>query len=844
VATPPLAPPLETPEPADDGARRSGEVVPNAATGRLAKARHHLLPILFLVAASAFVFKETLFFGYRFIGNSDRLNHYLSFILFHTHNLEQGHFAAWSEYVYDGLDTLSLPMSFVTPLFALPALLHTDDVVSVFGYVAVILLAITMVETYVVVYMLTHDRLASIVGACTYTGATYALLKLVQSDQTYLSVLTAPAFFYLITTTERRNWLRRFIALTVLVAIECNFAFMQEFSYNVIFFGVYSVYLLIRRNWYPIAVFASAMAAGIVLSIPRLWVQYAAGVLAQGRGRGEAVLQDRVDLRTLLRFFSRDIFGHSWRDQSNLSDQLNLHEGDLVHASVFGALLLVIIIGVCVWLFLSRRVGSRDPLGYYGLVFIPYILFVFAVMHVPEVYLLLARAYQNISFQHSRIGVSALLPIAILTGLFVAQNRGRLGRGTALLAALVSLVVILVSAIDFSSAPDLLQAKLGITLTKYVSCDNCLPHVQSGPLLGWDVLRFGALAALFVVLIVAGTLLGARGRSVMATVLAVAIVFQTVWGAADYVGGPQTRDYGFPYETNDFVTAQADQFLPPTPDELARMDALLDNSNYRSVTVCPDNLLHPDCNTQIGMIWGIRLMDGYASGVPERLTSLPKVDAGLHQIRFQNPKQLPWVTLSFLNVRQGIQMNRELYMNSGLQIPGGVNLVPNPSPYIYPRAYFASQTQAVDATADEATVKDELKSCTPVCDGLLHQRYPIDFVEGGDSGTYDASGEPSWAGGGDKLTFDFPASPRERFLVVNEMWDAGWQAFADGQQLSVKPVNVAMRGVVVPAGAAQVVMVYHSLLWWAWWYTAGVLAVLAIAVGLVWKLTTRRTSVG
>ena len=158
------------------------------------------------VAAAAFIFQQTLFFGYRLIGNSDRLNHYLSFILFHTHNLEQGHFAAWSDFIYDGFDTLALPMSFITPLYALPALLHNDDVVSIFGFIAFILLAITLFETYFVVYVFTHDRLASLAGACTYGCATYGLLKLVQSDQTYLSVLTAPAFFYLIHTASTRNW--------------------------------------------------------------------------------------------------------------------------------------------------------------------------------------------------------------------------------------------------------------------------------------------------------------------------------------------------------------------------------------------------------------------------------------------------------------------------------------------------------------------------------------------------------------------------------------------------------------------------------------------------------------
>jgi hypothetical protein len=168
-------------------------------------------------------------------------------------------------------------------------------------------------------------------------------------------------------------------------------------------------------------------------------------------------------------------------------------------------------------------------------------------------------------------------------------------------------------------------------------------------------------------------------------------------------------------------------------------------------------------------------------------------------------------------------------MNSSLSVPDGVQLIPNPSPYIYPRAYFGSTTRAVDAQGAEQAVKDELNSCSPNCDGLLHQRFPTDFVEGGVSGTYDASGDLSWSGGGDRLTFDFAASSQQRFLVVNEMWDAGWTANVDSLEVPVKPTNVAMRGVLVPPNITQVVLVYRSPVSLAWWYTPGV----AVLIGIV-----------
>ncbi len=68
----------------------SGVAASEVARARREALAYHLLPAAFLVGAAAFVFHLTLFFGYRLLGNSDRLNHYLSFILYHTHYLRAG----------------------------------------------------------------------------------------------------------------------------------------------------------------------------------------------------------------------------------------------------------------------------------------------------------------------------------------------------------------------------------------------------------------------------------------------------------------------------------------------------------------------------------------------------------------------------------------------------------------------------------------------------------------------------------------------------------------------------------------------------------------------------------
>ncbi len=362
-------------------------------------------------------------------------------------------------------------------------------------------------------------------------------------------------------------------------------------------------------------------------------------------------------------------------------------------------------------------------------------------MHVPAIYLLFDRLYLNVSFQHSRLSVSAMLPVAILTALFVAEARGHLSRRDTGIVVAVSAVLVGLSALSFSNLLDHLRAHTPIDAPLYLTCAACPARLNPTPILTWDLVRLVTLGIAFAIVVGAGFALGLRGRRIVTTVLAVTIVFQTIWGAEDYLEGPQTRNYNVPWENNDFVVARSDQFVSPTPAQMDQLHQLLDNDNYRSVILCPGNTFtYPDCNTAMGMTWSIRLMDGYANGVPRRLAVLPSLPVTLHDLRFGPPSDLHWRTLGFLNVRQAIGMTRELFMNSNLQIPNGIRLVANPSPYIYPRAYFASQTRSVGPGVAQNEVARELDDCSPECDGLLHRRFPIDFVEGGVSGSFDDSG--------------------------------------------------------------------------------------------------------
>src|SRR5690242_18928713 len=84
-------------------------------------------PFLVILVTALFAFRYPLFYGYRWIGNSDRWDQYLLFAKFHADSLSHGTFRAWSDNLTCGFDILAQPFSFFTPWFVLPALLRTSD---------------------------------------------------------------------------------------------------------------------------------------------------------------------------------------------------------------------------------------------------------------------------------------------------------------------------------------------------------------------------------------------------------------------------------------------------------------------------------------------------------------------------------------------------------------------------------------------------------------------------------------------------------------------------------------------------------------------------------------------
>jgi hypothetical protein len=260
------------------------------------------------------------------------------------------------------------------------------------------------------------------------------------------------------------------------------------------------------------------------------------------------------------------------------------------------------------------------------------------------------------------------------------------------------------------------------------------------------------------------------------------------------------------------------------------------------------------------MMWRIRLVDGYLSGISRRYLALPwpEADVEIRAIRFSHDPgdagpdrthPVSWRLLSLLNVRNAIVVTPAFFMNRHFD-PEDATIIDNPSPFIYPRAYFAREARSVTAAEATAVMRREFSPCRPGpgCLTVLSAKLPLDYVEGPvGSEALDSDGAIELTADGDRWDVAFPASSRPRLLVINEAYDRRWTAEADGRALAIYPTNVMMRGVLVPAGVSRVVLRYRSVVGDTVRYLAialPLLAAAAAAVGIRRRRAARRQGAG
>ena len=560
--------------------------------------------------------------------------------------------------------------------------------------------------------------------------------------------------------------------------------------------GAYAAWRsLTGRTWWPLLVFALALAVATVFSLPRVlgvataMHEYVRAVPGYDLKEFD-VLYDFQNIRPyqIYRWFDYAIFGHYPSESLALGAYLNLTEGFLIHTSAVVPLLLLA--GLARngrrWTSLVRT--SNDDAAFF--------LWALVVCIAPVVWKPAAHAlfllFLRTDFTHARILISALLPLSLLVGvtlheLALEKERSAkwLRSGTIGLAlGLVGALGINVLARRFPGGAPMLGAPVVLTES---------------------LVRIGLSVAAFLVLlaVVASCSIVAPRRRIAHAALCGLIAAQCLIAVNEQVNGPYTRNVRQPFSMGDFYQAERREFRPPSAAQLRVLHQRLEPDRYRVALVCDPNIAGGFCAGHVPEYWKLRAIDGYYGlGVPSRLRALPwRHGVSLRTLSFLNLDEIPWDLLGLLNVRSVLVAGDGVYRNV---LRDGAKTVVGPDPTLFevvpssaritPRTFFAATVEPV-ASAEEAAQR----LFRP--DGIVDPM-STSFVEGlGEARHFGGGGEITLMSQGDLLELGFPPTPTERFLVLNDLYYPGWQAIIDGRQVPVLPTNAVMRGVIVPPGA-------------------------------------------
>jgi hypothetical protein len=478
----------------------------------------------------------------------------------------------------------------------------------------------------------------------------------------------------------------------------------------------------------------------------------------------------------------------------------------------------------------SRRPGqgniSADLPFFFG-----FVVLGLAAILIPEARAVLYYGFMKMDFLHSRISVAMILPLAAIVVVFL--NR--------FLPAHIPI--------------RWLALGLGLGLVLWIAREAAAQAItdQLGPaveafrprrLLTIETVR--VLTSLLVLLVAASLLVG-RARTSWLTiaggVLVSWIALETLVMTDHRLSGPQTTEQPRPFSELDYMQVAPGRMRIPTAAERAAVHQRLDVDHYRSVMLQDRRQFLAMTEPHVAAFWDLRLIEGYSTGLPRRLGSLPWVESmiaphhlDLHAI--VGPNDLPWRLLAALNVKYVVNVNPSFWFNPA---PGGpvppldladLQVWENPHP-VTPRAFFAERVSPAGPApllpGDDG--KRPAPKDPPIEDPARHS-----IAEGLDAERrFSTAGTPDTTFDGDRVHVRLEPSAEDRFLVLNELYHPSWHARVDGAPATIYPTNLVMRGILVPAGATTVELRYEPFIYTAagWRIVAAGLLLLPL---LAWGL--------
>lgn len=762
--------------------------------------RQDLLALLALATLAAALWRSHLLGRATHIGNSDRLDQFLSLRKFHVETIQEGSRQAWSESEFMGVNTYGMPYCSPGPVPYLQSLLPLRHLYRCAGVVSMFLLLLAGAAAYSFMRESTGRSLPALIGAALYMLSSQCILKINQNDQSFGALIHIPLVLLALRRVGRNRASTLFVVLTGLLSLLFWFVFLQKVAYAVLLFVAYAVYRGFRlRSPVPPLVLAGALVCAGLASLPRVGMVHEemreAAAARTSRPFEEWYSGHNVLPREGLRFFNDGVFGRHPREAKEIGNQINLSEGFLLHTSVVAAFLLIL-----GFLRLRGRwFGWRaDPdLPFHFAVIAAVALL---VLTKPGAYLLY-RAFLRADFIHSRITLVALVPFCTLIASIVSSLSPAVveprGRARVLLTLGTILCGLFAGWFVGSAVPRMYRSLDSEPRTR-------LRFVKPRTFaLRPELVRTAAGLAVLAGILVLHHRLRSRPRyqAALAGMFGLLMVSEAFVRADQRMNGRQNRDDRVAFKDHNWLVARPEEYRPPSPDTLGRLHAMLERDRYRTVLIYSEDVTPSYCSPHIMHFYRLRAVEGYNFAVPSRLAALPWPDGTLtfRSIHFRTEGHLPWPLLAILNVKYAVFVTPEFHRNTG---PRGetdleqLRVLENPFRPLR-REAFAARVRPAGSLEEacahvlRAGSAEELERFG-VAEGFPAER------------EFSPDGEIRAAYRGDEIDIEVTPHSSERFLVLNELHHPRWRAFVDGRETRIYPTNLVMRGVLVPAGASRI----------------------------------------
>src|SRR5262249_10311133 len=300
-----------------------------------------------LLSGVALVFWQQLVGTAVFIGESDRLNSYLNMRLAEYDALRaHGRVPNWNSSMFGGFSVPALhwmnqgtdPVAYLLQLFP------RDRVYEALGYVSIALVLTACISAYFYIRDLTNTRMPAAIGALCYGLSVFAVHRIAQVDNAFLTLVLLPAAMLAIRRIRSGHLIRPFVGLTFSMTALAFWGFLQEVAYAFCFLAGYALYRAAaswkcdrRAAFAVLIVFGVACVVALLFASPRLitvgseFLQLARISAPHQRGYEE-----------LLRFFHEGFYGRYQSESNQIGNSLslNLHEGLQLVSSTTVALFL------------------------------------------------------------------------------------------------------------------------------------------------------------------------------------------------------------------------------------------------------------------------------------------------------------------------------------------------------------------------------------------------------------------------------------------------------------------------------------------------------------------------